>query len=94
METGDYQKAIADLSKAIALNPLDSLAFRVRAAAWLILREHEKAESDLGQHLQLSPHEAEAYRERAGIRALLGNTKQAAEDMRTAERIEAEERRK
>ena len=49
----DYDKALADLGKAIRLGPGDAEAYVVRAAAWSDTKEHDKALKDLGEAIRL-----------------------------------------
>ena len=46
-EKGDYDKAVADYTKAIELNPQDAEAYNNRGAAFFQKKDYEKAWSDV-----------------------------------------------
>ncbi len=52
---GDYALAIASFSEAIHLNPGNSVAYRLRGAAYLFIGDNDKAIADFTQSIQLDP---------------------------------------
>jgi tetratricopeptide (TPR) repeat protein len=53
--TGDYDKAIADFSRAIQLRPDYAGAWGCRAEAYRLAGEQEKAEADMAEWRRLKP---------------------------------------
>ena len=64
----DYDKAIADLSTAIRLDPEFAGAFSNRAAAFLGKREFDKAIADCTEAIRRDPNHAMAYNNRGRAR--------------------------
>jgi Flp pilus assembly protein TadD len=56
----DYDMAIADFAEVVALRPVDSAAYRLRAKAYAGKGEHEKAMVDLGRAARLDSTAAES----------------------------------
>ncbi len=54
----EYDKAIADYTAAIRLDPKSANAFVARAAIWLGKNEYAKAIDDYAEAVSLEPHEA------------------------------------
>lgn len=77
---GWYEKAIADLDKALKAHPKRVDALIYRASAKRSLNRLEEAEADVDQALKLSPESAEALLERGNIRRLRGNLAGARQD--------------
>jgi tetratricopeptide (TPR) repeat protein len=63
----EYDRAIADLSEAIRLDPKNAKAFYARGLAWDAKKEYDKALADLGEAIRLFPPYAVAYHTRGSI---------------------------
>jgi tetratricopeptide (TPR) repeat protein len=57
----EYDKALADLTKAVELSPQDSLAWRQRGTCLLDKEDFEAAARDLTKAIELNPNDALAY---------------------------------
>lgn len=68
-ELGETQKAIADLDKAILINPNFAEAYYNRGVVYNELGENQKAIADYNQAIRINPNYAEAYYNR-GIRSV------------------------
>ena len=64
VEQRDFDRAIADYSQAIRIDPRYAGAFYNRGAAWLHKRELDRAIADYGEAIQLSPQYSDAYMQR------------------------------
>jgi tetratricopeptide (TPR) repeat protein len=80
-EKGNYQKALADLTMACQLTPLDSRRYFNRACVYEHQNENEKAIADLTQALSLTPDYSAARRNRAAVYFRAGKYSQAIEDL-------------
>jgi len=49
----EYQKALTDPNRAIALKPDLTLAYQNRGGSYVVMKEYEKADSDLTKAEQL-----------------------------------------
>jgi tetratricopeptide (TPR) repeat protein len=65
----EFDKAIAELSEAIRLEPGCSVAYIHRAFTWSSKREYGKAIADFDKAVVLDPQNAAAYNDRAWLRA-------------------------
>lgn len=83
-EKGQYDRAVADYTKAIQLNPIYANAYNGRAWAYLKLGEAKKALSDSNKALSLSPQYAPAFDIRGHILEALGQEDNAIADFRRA----------
>jgi len=62
---GKFDQAIADLSKALMLNPRNALAYNNRGILYRKKGQLDRALSDYNRALKLNPRFAEAYNNRA-----------------------------
>jgi tetratricopeptide (TPR) repeat protein len=62
-----YNKAIADYTQAIKLDPTFAPAYRDRGVAYSYLGDYEKALADFNQALRLNPNDPATYRERGNV---------------------------
>jgi tetratricopeptide (TPR) repeat protein len=58
LDTGDYDQALIEFTKAIELDPHSALAYRSRGNAYSYLSEFDKAIDDFTQAIGLNPDEA------------------------------------
>ena len=64
---GEYQRAIADLNQALALDPQFAIACYNRGNAYAAIAENDRAIADYTQALSIDPCYAEAYNNRANL---------------------------
>lgn len=77
LKQGAREKAIADCSEAIRLNPGDDKARFVRATVYHHFRQTEKAISDLDELIKVNPKDEKALQYKAEILLDLGKPKEA-----------------
>jgi tetratricopeptide (TPR) repeat protein len=82
-EEENYQGAIADYTKAIALDPKFAKAYNDRSSVYFYLKRNNEAIADVNQAIQLDPNLVEAYGNRANI-YLKSNPQQAIIDAKKA----------
>jgi tetratricopeptide (TPR) repeat protein len=68
MKSGDPKGALAELDKAIALNPKDEVAFTRRGVLNFELGNHQQAIADFTKVIELSPKSFFAYHNRAALK--------------------------
>jgi tetratricopeptide (TPR) repeat protein len=81
-DKGLYDKAIADLTQAIALAPSDADAYNGRAWAYHLEREDAKGLPDAEKAVSLAPDDADSLDTRAEIYERLGRRAEAIADYR------------
>jgi tetratricopeptide (TPR) repeat protein len=64
-EKQEYDKAIADYSEAVRLDPKLADAYEGRGNAWLAKNDYDKAIADHNEAVRLDPHSAHAHYNRA-----------------------------
>src|SRR3546814_14131006 len=74
---GRFAEAVADLDKAIELDPFDDWAFLSRGDAFLELGEGERAVADYGQVIELEPENPAGYSHRSDAVLDLGRRDEA-----------------
>lgn len=77
---GDYDRAIADFTRTLDLNPNDDKAFNNRGAAFMQRRDWDHAIADFTQALRLHPDYAIAHKNRGASRLNEGRFAEAIED--------------
>jgi tetratricopeptide (TPR) repeat protein len=88
---GKNDRAIADYTEAIELNPKDSLAYDNRGTAWRDKGDREHAFADYSTAIRLNPSNAAAYNNRGNVQREKGgknNNKRAIADYTEAIRID------
>lgn len=80
----DLDRAIADWSEAIKLNPNYAHAYNDRAKAYLAKADYDHAVADYSQAIKLDPHHAIAYKGRGIADLLSGRTIKAEADFQQA----------
>jgi tetratricopeptide (TPR) repeat protein len=86
--TGNYIKALADLSSVIEEDPYNDGAYYLRGSVYIALSDFELALSDFTQSVNLLLNNAKAYIRRAYVQSYLGNHTEALKDLETAKEIE------
>jgi ABC-type branched-subunit amino acid transport system substrate-binding protein/WD40 repeat protein/regulator of sirC expression with transglutaminase-like and TPR domain len=81
---GNYQQAISNYSRAIALNPNSAKAYSNRAAAYNEQKDYQKAIADSSKAISLNPTYANAYINRGIAYYRQGNSQQAIKDYNKA----------
>jgi lipoprotein NlpI len=84
---GDYDRAIADYTKAIHLNPKLDYTFWRRGLAYTRKKEHERAIADYSEAIRLNPNRAPAYLNRGYAYHSKGDYNRAIADYDEAIRI-------
>jgi tetratricopeptide (TPR) repeat protein len=75
-----YERAIAEYTKAIALNPEDAAFYRHRGIAYYILRDYKLAILDTTESLRLDPSQRDSFSLRSLAHLDSGNTSEAIRD--------------
>lgn len=83
-ETGQYDKAISDFTKAIELG---SERYTDRGLAYYAMGQYEKAISDYDKTLELHPRYRTTYLHRARVYEKLGNNEKFINDLKTAAKL-------
>lgn len=85
---GDNDRAIADYTEAIKLNPKDALAYDNRGTAWRDKGDRKRALADYDVAVRLNPNSPAAYNNRGNIHREKGNNKRAIADYTEAIHID------
>ena len=64
-EKGDYDRAIADSNKSLALDPKEAVAYDNRGTAYQAKGNHDQAMNDYNKAIELDSHEPEIFNDRA-----------------------------
>ena len=88
LDNKDYDKAIADLTQAIQLDPNYVIAYKNRVRAYLGKRDYDKAIADYTQVIRLEPNSASAYANRAEAYNKKGDYNKAIADATQAIRLD------
>jgi tetratricopeptide (TPR) repeat protein len=81
---GDYDWAIADLDKAIELDPKNAIAYDARGSAYGYNGDYDRAIFDLDKAIELNPNFANTYRNRGNAYEHKGDHDRAIADYRKA----------
>ena len=79
-----YEKAIADYTKAIELYPKGVLAYSLRGILYGQLGKYNKAIEDFDRVIELNPKFAVAYKGRGSVYLILGRVKKGKADLQKA----------
>jgi tetratricopeptide (TPR) repeat protein len=85
---GENDRAIADYSEAIKLNPKDALPYDNRGTAWRDKGDRARALADYNLAIKINPNNAAAYNNRGNVRREGGDYKRAVADYTEAIRLE------
>lgn len=82
---GQYDKAIFNFTKAIALNPRDAKAYNNRGICYHLIGQSDKAISDYNKAIEIDPMFAGAYYNRGiAYKEILKNTTKFCSDLKRA----------
>jgi tetratricopeptide (TPR) repeat protein len=81
---GQFDKAIADSTKALELNPRDAKAYTNRGNAYYDKGQHDEAIADYTKAIELNPKYDKAYNNRGLGYIYLGEKGRACDDWRQA----------
>ena len=81
---GQFQEALNDLDRAIAIDPGYAKAYSNRGVTRGALQQNQAAISDFSQAIRLDPRLADAYRNRGITREMTGDLKGACADWKIA----------
>lgn len=84
---GHYDKAIAEGTEAIRLDPKNIQSYLNRGSAYVLKGEYDKGIADFDQAIRLDPKDAIAFDNRAAAFAHKGDYQKATEDYQKALRI-------
>ena len=90
LEQNHYQEAIADLAKAIELDPACAEAYNARGYAYLREHQYTQAITDFTSAIRLNLKYANAYLNRSVARKLAGDAEGAKGDLKMARVLTAE----
>jgi tetratricopeptide (TPR) repeat protein len=79
-----YNKAIADYTQAIKLDPNFAPAYRDRGVAYSYSGDYDKALADFNQALRLNPNDPAVYRERGNVYGFKGDETRSLADYNRA----------
>jgi tetratricopeptide (TPR) repeat protein len=85
---GDWQGAIADLNRALQLNPQEAIALRNRGKLRLQIGDCLGAFADFNQSLKLNPQDAMSYVGRGDVCIAMGNYQDAIIDFSSSIKIQ------
>jgi tetratricopeptide (TPR) repeat protein len=83
-EEGAFDRAIADFTQAIKLDPNYAMAYAYRGTAYAAKGDNDRAIADLTQFIRLNPNTAEGYIGRAGAYFYKGDRTRARADVSKA----------
>ena len=81
---GDYERAIANYSKAIEIDPKLPVSYKLRARLYEKKSRYDKAISDYTQAIELNPKDAEAFNKRGLCHFQLGQFEKVCPDLKQA----------
>jgi RNA polymerase sigma factor (sigma-70 family) len=80
----EYDKALADLSKAIKLDPQSAQWYGLRGQVWRFKSDYDKAIADLNEAIRLEPESAFAHENRGAVWVARGEHDKAIADLNQA----------
>src|SRR4051794_14577199 len=69
-QQGEYDRAIADFTAAVRLDPGDAQAYAYRADAWRLVCEYDRSAEDYSRALRLDPANPRFHINRAAVHQL------------------------
>jgi tetratricopeptide (TPR) repeat protein len=88
--SGDYERAMKELSEAIRLEPKDAINYNNRGLAYRAKHEYEKAMKDFCEAIRLDPKMPAAYTNRGEVYAARKEYEKAIQDHTKAISLDAE----
>jgi lipoprotein NlpI len=85
---GDLDRAIADFTEAIRLDPKDALAYNDRGAAYAVKGDFDRAIADYSEAIRLDPKAVLAYKNRGGVYLYSGALPKALADFNQASELD------
>ena len=80
LQTKDYNNALINFDRAIALNATHFNSYNSRAFVYNVLREYDKAKDDAGKAIFINENSSAAFSTRAYANFMLGKTGEASTD--------------
>jgi len=90
VRAGDFEGALADLNRAIELDPQDEMLYSNRGAARAQLGQYEEAMADFNRALELYPRNVRVYCNIATLKMMLGDYQEALRNVERALEIDPE----
>jgi tetratricopeptide (TPR) repeat protein len=85
---GAFNKAIADFTRVIEINPKDSIAYKYRGDAYVRAKEYDKAIADYTQAIKINPYDADVHFDRGLAYTYLFECNKALADLNQAIEID------
>jgi lipoprotein NlpI len=85
---GDYDRAIADCTEAIQLDPKYAFAYNNRGLVYNAKDDHDRAIADYTEAIRLDPKYALAYKNRARVNLYAGALPEAMADLNQARELD------
>jgi tetratricopeptide (TPR) repeat protein len=85
---GDFDRAIADFTKAIEINPKDADAYKNRGYAYDAKGDFDRAIADFTKAIEINPKDADAYNNRGSVYETKGDFDRAIADFMKAIEID------
>ncbi len=86
IKKGEYQRAIADLNRSLALDPHQAMAYYYRGTAWRLQRQFSRAVADYTRAIRQQKNPS-FYYHRSQAYTRMGQIDKAVADMETAVRL-------
>jgi tetratricopeptide (TPR) repeat protein len=86
-QKGELDKALADFTEAIRLNPKEARAYTNRGNVWMLKKDYDQAIADYTEAIRLNPKMAEAYNNRGLAWIKKGDVAKAQADLEMAKKL-------
>jgi tetratricopeptide (TPR) repeat protein len=80
----EFESAIGEFTKALALDPNCSVSYLKRGLCYYNLGKMEDSYKDFNKAIDLNPRDSEAYYHRAVVRKMLKDSKGCCDDLNTS----------
>ena len=88
---GDFDRAIALYSSALARNPRDVYALQWRGLSWLNNKDYDQSLADLTEAIRLDPRRGDSYAHRAFVYSTHGDEQDAMADLDQAIKLQPDD---